>query len=96
LIDGQAAPNRFQFSKEDGVWKFDLIHVIHDTDLALKAAAKQSDVLENEFIFSLIETLTGKKIDDTIWTTDSVVKRHNDQSSFSFKTYSRNIAISNQ
>lgn len=68
LIDNQVAPNRFQFSKEDGIWKFDLIHVIHDTDRALKAAVKQSGVSENEFIFSLIEILSGKKIDDTIWT----------------------------
>lgn len=67
LIGGQSAPNRFQFSKENGTWKFDLIQVIRDADQALKAAARQNGMTEDEFMFSLIETVSGRKVADTIW-----------------------------
>lgn len=67
LIGGKAAANRFQFRKEDGTWKFDLIQVIRDTDQTLKAAAKQRGVTEEEFMFSLIETVSGRKVGDSIW-----------------------------
>lgn len=68
LIGGKTAPNRFQFAKEDGSWKFDLIQVIRDTDQTLKAAAKQRGTTEDEFMFSLIETVSGRKVEDSIWT----------------------------
>lgn len=68
LIGGQTAPNRFQFTKENGVWKFDLIQVMRDTDQALKAVARQKGKSEQEFMFSLIETVSGRKVEDTIWT----------------------------
>ena len=41
---------------------------IADTDQALKAAAKQKGTTEDEFIFSLIETISGRKVEDSIWT----------------------------
>jgi len=68
IIGGQKVPNRFQFIKEEGIWKFDLIQVMRDTDQALKVAAKQKGLSENEFMFSLIETISGKKVNDSIWT----------------------------
>jgi hypothetical protein len=68
LISGQTAPNRFQFSKENGTWRFDLIQIIRDTDQALRAAAMQKGASEDEFMFSLIETISGRKVEDTIWT----------------------------
>ncbi|HYG22611.1 MAG TPA: hypothetical protein VEH04_07515 [Verrucomicrobiae bacterium] len=67
LIGGKRSPNRFQFLKEDGRWKFDLIQVIRDTDHALKAAAKKQGATEDEFMFSLIETVSGKRVEDAIW-----------------------------
>jgi hypothetical protein len=68
LIGGKTAPNRFQFSKESGQWKLDLIQVIRDTDQALKAAARRQGTTEDEFMFSLIESVSGRKVEESIWT----------------------------
>jgi hypothetical protein len=67
LIGGRLAPNRFQFSKESGRWKFDLVQTLRDADQALKATARQLGTTEEKFMFSLIETTSGKKVDKTIW-----------------------------
>lgn len=68
LISGEKVPTRFQFTKEAGTWKFDLIQVIRDTDQALKAAARQKGMTEDDFMFSLIETVSGRRVEETIWT----------------------------
>lgn len=67
LIGGEKVPNRFQFTQEDGIWKFDLIQVIRDTDAPLREMVKQRQMTENEFIFSIVETISGEKVDDSIW-----------------------------
>ena len=68
LVDGKRAPNRFQFLKENGKWKIDLVALIQDTNQTLKSAASQAGKTEGEFMFSLIESVSGKKIEDAIWT----------------------------
>ena len=67
LIGGQKTPNRFQFIKEGDRWRFDLITVMRDFSAALQLLAKQKGVSEDELIFSLVETVSGTKVPETIW-----------------------------
>lgn len=67
LIGGQKTPNRFQFIKEQKQWRFDLITVMWDANSAFQALAKQQGISEEELIFSLVETVSGKKVPETIW-----------------------------
>jgi hypothetical protein len=67
LIGGQKAPNRFNFIKEQKQWRFDLITVMRDSNSAFQALAKQNGISEEELIFSLVETVSGKKVPETIW-----------------------------
>jgi hypothetical protein len=66
-IEDQKTPVRFHFTKEDDSWKFDLIQSIRDADQVLKEQIRQLDVTENEFIFRMIETVSGRKVPDSIW-----------------------------
>jgi ABC-type oligopeptide transport system substrate-binding subunit len=68
IIGGQKAPTRFQFRRENGTWRFDLLTVLMDGNTAMKRAAEQAGMDENEFLFNLTESVTGKKIDESIWT----------------------------
>lgn len=67
LIGGQTAPHRFHFARENGAWRFDLVQLLQTTDQALKAVARQRGMSEDEFIFSLIETVSGKRVEPAIW-----------------------------
>jgi hypothetical protein len=63
---GQPA-GRFLFAKEQGRWKLDLAKLLTATDPALRAAAKEQGVSENEYIFSLISATSGRTVTDEIW-----------------------------
>ena len=67
LIEGQLAPNRFQFRRENEDWKFDLNSIMVDSNMAMKEAVKQAGMDEDEFIFALIESVSGEKLDSSIW-----------------------------
>lgn len=67
-IGGRKVPSRFQFRQEDGAWKFDLVSLLRDTNLAMKQAARQAGMEEDEFLFTILESVSGKKVDDGIWT----------------------------
>ena len=67
LIDKKKAPNRYHFTKEKGSWKLDLTPTLRDTDLLLKAQIKKAGVSEDQFIFDLVEALSGRKVPESIW-----------------------------
>jgi len=64
---GKKVPIQFLYRKENGTWKFDLYHLMINSDGPLRTAALQSGLGENEFIFKLAETLSGTKVTDAIW-----------------------------
>lgn len=68
IIGGQVAPNRFQFRREYGSWRFDLLPLLRDGNTAMKYAAQQAGMDEDEFLFLLLESVTGERVDDSIWT----------------------------
>ena len=67
IIGKKKAPNRFHFTNEDGFWKFDLTQTLRDTDFILRSQIKQSGMTEDEFMFRIIESISGTKVTDSIW-----------------------------
>jgi hypothetical protein len=68
LVGGKAAPLKFHFRKEEGKWRFDLVELMKATSPAFEAAAKQAGMEENELIMKILETVSGKKPEESIWT----------------------------
>ncbi len=67
IISGQKLPYKFQYINENGVWKFDLTIIMKASNEPLRQAAVNSGLTENEFIFKLVETVSGKKVSEEIW-----------------------------
>jgi hypothetical protein len=66
-VGGRKAPNRIQFRHEEDEWKLDLISLLRDSNTAMKEAARRAQLEENEFLFMILESISGKKVDDGIW-----------------------------
>jgi len=67
ITNGQKAPFYFNFYKEDKVWKIDLTSIFPVAQVAFKNILESSGQEENEYFFTILELLTGKKPDHTIW-----------------------------
>lgn len=61
------APFGFTFRKEDGLWKIDLTSILPASDRAFKQVIKNSGKNENAYIFAIIEKLSGKKVQESVW-----------------------------
>lgn len=66
--NGKTAPFGFTFHKEDGTWKIDLTSILPASDKAVKQVIQQSGKNENAYIFGIIEKLSGKKVQESVWT----------------------------
>lgn len=67
LVRGQKAPLYFHFYKEPGQWKLDLTSLFPVSNMAFKKMIEDSGENENDYLFTLLETLTGKKPGADIW-----------------------------
>ena len=67
VMNGEAAPFYFHFYKEEGQWKMDLTSLFPVSIEAFDHLVKGSGKSENQFIFSLLEMLTGEKPGPDIW-----------------------------
>ena len=67
IANGQKAPFYFHFYKEEGQWKIDLTSIFSVSTMAFKKMVDDSGQNENEYLFSLLEMLTGKKPGQEIW-----------------------------
>ncbi|MFN7495326.1 MAG: hypothetical protein ACK5RG_20575 [Cyclobacteriaceae bacterium] len=67
IVNGQKAPFYFHFYKEEGQWKLDLTSLFPISTMAFKKIADESGVDQNEYLFSLLEMITGKKPGAEIW-----------------------------
>ena len=65
--DGKATSTRFQFAREKGKWRIDLIPLLQGADQALQIAARQKGMTENAFMYSMMESISGRKVPKTIW-----------------------------
>src|SRR5687767_4748366 len=60
-LDGQASADRFHFVKEQDKWKVDLARVFQGSDQVLQRQARQKGMEENEFLFSVITSVSGRR-----------------------------------
>jgi len=67
VVSGQKTPYYFHFYKESNEWKLDLTSLFPLSNTALKQMVNQSGENENEFIFSLLEMITGTRPGTEIW-----------------------------
>jgi hypothetical protein len=67
VVNGKKAPFYFHFYKEQGLWKVDLTSIFPVASVAFKNVVDNSGQSENDFLFSLLEILTGKKPGPEIW-----------------------------
>lgn len=66
-LGGEPTTEIFHFRKENNGWKFDLVPTIKKTDQALQMSAKSRNVSENEFLFSILTSLTGNRVTENVW-----------------------------
>ena len=67
LSNKKKTPMRFHFTKEEGAWKLDLTQTLRDTDAVLKAQIEQAGISEDDYIFRIIEMISGRKVLNSIW-----------------------------
>ena len=64
---GRPAPMYFHFYKEQNAWKIDLTSIFPVASMAFQRMADDSGQEENEYLFMLLEMITGKSPDRDIW-----------------------------
>ncbi len=69
IVSGQKTPLYFHFYKELGQWKLNLISLFPVSNIAFRKMVEDSGENENDYLFMLLETLTGKKPGAGIWRT---------------------------
>lgn len=67
VVDGKRVPVKFHFTKEDNQWKFNLVKLLKITNAALEMKLKERGTSEDQFITIVIESLSGRKMDESIW-----------------------------
>lgn len=65
--NGKATPFYFHFYKEEQQWKMDLTSIFAISNMAFSKVREQSGQSEIEYLFSLLEMITGKKVGPEIW-----------------------------
>jgi hypothetical protein len=67
IANGQKAPFYFHFYKEEDIWKIDLTSLFPIASMAFKKMQQESGMSENQYLFMLLEMITGKKPGSEIW-----------------------------
>ncbi len=67
LFDNQEAGVTAQFFHESGSWRFDLLSVMRTVDTSIRAAASQAGKTEDEYIFQVVEMLSGRRPSAALW-----------------------------
>lgn len=64
---GEDIPYFFQFEKENGSWKVNLISMLETAGRNVEAVIAAGSLSENKFIIESIEKISGKKTNKAIW-----------------------------
>ncbi|MDR4505618.1 MAG: hypothetical protein MRK01_12660 [Candidatus Scalindua sp.] len=64
---GKETPLKYQFVKEQEQWKLDLTAVMPLSDQAFKEVIESSNLDEDEYIFKILESISGEKLSEDIW-----------------------------
>jgi len=65
--NGQNSPLRFHFYKERGTWRIDLTELKKWSEAAFASQIEQSGETEMDYIFKLAQIVSGKPVQDSIW-----------------------------
>jgi len=66
-VNNAISPMKFKFTKENSVWKIDLVEILPSANIAFSYAAEESGYSDDEFIFMVLESLSGIKPTEKIW-----------------------------
>ncbi len=69
VVSGTPAPMYFHFYKEQENWKINLTSIFPIATQAFQSMADESGEEENEYLFTLLELITGKRPTSQIWDT---------------------------
>ena len=58
---------KFRLQREAGSWKLDLIPILAVGNQAFKVIAKQQRISEEYLVLSLLESVSGQRVPDSIW-----------------------------
>jgi hypothetical protein len=67
IANGQKAPIFFHFYKEDKQWKVDLTSIFPISMVAFEQMVNESGMKKNEYLFLLLEMISGKKPESKIF-----------------------------
>jgi len=67
LLGGKDSGQQYHFVREDGRWLFNQLPTLEASEDSLKAAAVQRGLPMDQFVQSLIESGSGKKITADLW-----------------------------
>lgn len=67
VVNGEGAPFQFHFYKEEERWKLDITSLFSISTMAFQKMAADSGQEENDFLFTLLEMITGRKPGPEVW-----------------------------
>lgn len=67
IANGQETALYFHFYKENKLWKIDLTSIFPASIVAFENMISQSGKAENEFLFEVLEMMTGERPSSEIW-----------------------------
>ncbi|MCL2328529.1 MAG: hypothetical protein FWC39_08470 [Bacteroidetes bacterium] len=67
ITNKQKTPFYFHFYKEDNQWKIDLTSIFPVSVAAFEQVANESEMNQNEYLFLLLEMISGTKPRSEIW-----------------------------
>ena len=67
VVGGTQTPLAFDFHREEGRWKIDLTSIFSFSNQAFRRMVEESGEEENEYLFRLLEMLTGRKPGREVW-----------------------------
>lgn len=60
-------PSAYDFHLESGEWKLDVIAILKSLNVVLKQQVAASNQGEDEYLFALVESLTGRRVTRDVW-----------------------------
>lgn len=67
MMGNQKTEIDWQFNKENGKWLIDLTSNLPELEKIFKQSLAQQGLGENEFLFDVLEQLSGEPVTETIW-----------------------------
>ena len=65
--DGQLVQSGYEFRREDGAWKINLMPALIAGEWAMQQIVRASGKAEDDFIFDLVEAHSGTRPDASVW-----------------------------